>query len=77
MSRIGNLPISVPKGVDVTLAPDQISIKGPWALSQRLSGCGDPRRRPYRLRRWWTIQTNAMSGTLRALVATWWWVHQG
>ena len=38
MSRIGNLPIPVPKGVDVTVATDQISVKGPLGtLSQRLS----------------------------------------
>ena len=29
MSRIGNQPISVPKGVTVTVAADKISVKGP------------------------------------------------
>ena len=39
MSRIGNLPIEVPRGVEVTLAADRISIKGPLGtVSQALSG---------------------------------------
>ena len=29
MSRIGRLPITIPSGVDVTIAGDQVSVKGP------------------------------------------------
>jgi large subunit ribosomal protein L6 len=73
MSRIGNLPITVPGGVDVTLASGQISIKGPLGtLSQPLSTGVDVKRdgdkivfKPVDE----SIQNNAMSGTLRALVA--------
>ena len=73
MSRIGNLPVSVPKGVDVTLAPDQISVKGPLGtLSQRLSTAVEVTRDGDHIvfkALDESIQTNAMSGTLRALVA--------
>ena len=38
MSRIGKSPIALPKGVDVTIAQDQVSVKGPLGtMSQRLS----------------------------------------
>ena len=73
MSRIGNLPITVPKGVDVTVGSDQISIKGPLGtLSQRLSATVEVTRDGDDIvfkARDESIQTNAMSGTLRALVA--------
>jgi large subunit ribosomal protein L6 len=73
MSRIGNLPITVPSGVDVTLASGQISVKGPLGtLSQPLSAGVEVKRegdtivfKPAD----GSIQNNAMSGTLRALVA--------
>lgn len=73
MSRIGNLPVSVPKGVDVTVAATQISIKGPLGtLSQPLGAGVEIQRdgdnivfKPADD----SIQANAMSGTLRALVA--------
>jgi large subunit ribosomal protein L6 len=72
MSRIAKYPVSLPKGVESTIAAGQITVKGPLGtLSQSLSGdvevvlndghitfaaVGD------------TKQANAMSGTLRALV---------
>jgi large subunit ribosomal protein L6 len=73
MSRIGNLPISVPKGVDVTVATSQISIKGPLGTLSQALGAGVEIKRdgdnivfnPVD----GSIQANAMSGTLRALVA--------
>lgn len=73
MSRIGSLPVTVPSGVEVTLAPCQISIKGPLgALSQHLGSGVEVNRdgekivfKPLDE----SIQANAMSGTLRALVA--------
>jgi len=71
MSRVGNNPITVPKGVEVTLG-DIVSVKGPLGtLTQRASShvrmalndgvvtfvpTDD------------SIQANAMSGTMRALV---------
>ncbi|HEX7952234.1 MAG TPA: 50S ribosomal protein L6 [Burkholderiales bacterium] len=73
MSRIGSVPITVPKGVDVTVASGQISVKGPLGtLSQQLSASVAVTRDGDELvfkALDDTIQTNAMSGTLRALVA--------
>jgi len=73
MSRIGNLPVTVPKGVDVTVASGQISVKGPLGtLSQRLSTTVEVTRDGDEIvfkALDETIQTNAMSGTLRALIA--------
>jgi large subunit ribosomal protein L6 len=73
MSRIGNLPIPVPKGVDVTVATDQISVKGPLGtLSQRLSPTVEVAREGDEIvfkAKDESIATNAMSGTLRAVVA--------
>jgi large subunit ribosomal protein L6 len=73
MSRIGNFPVPIPKGVDVTLTSSQISIKGPLGtLSQALSATVEVTRAADQIvfkARDESIQTNAMSGTLRALVA--------
>ena len=73
MSRIGNLPVSVPKGVDVTVASGQIAIKGPLGtLSQALSDTVEVQRDGDHIvfkSMDESMQTNAMSGTLRALVA--------
>jgi large subunit ribosomal protein L6 len=73
MSRIAKAPVAVPKGVEIDLAKDMVSVKGPLGtLTQRLTGNvrivqdGD------------TLtfaavhdsdESSAMSGTLRALVA--------
>ena len=73
MSRIGNLPVTLPSGVEVTLAPGQISVKGPLGmLSQRLGAGVEVKRdgdkvvfKPLDD----SVQSNALSGTLRALVA--------
>jgi len=72
MSRVGKMPIALPAGVEVTIAADRISVKGPQGtLSMPLNGLvkvanenntllfspvGESR------------EANAMSGTLRALV---------
>jgi large subunit ribosomal protein L6 len=73
MSRIGNLPVVLPKGVEVTLAQDQISVKGPLGtLTQPLSQTVEVSRQGDQIvfkSRDESIQTNAMSGTLRALVS--------
>jgi len=73
MSRIANYPVNLPKDVEVTLATEAVSIKGPLGtLTQRLpkdvkieragdqllfKALNDSR------------EANAMSGTLRALTA--------
>jgi large subunit ribosomal protein L6 len=73
MSRIGNLPITVPSGVDVTVASGQVSVKGPkGSLSQRLPPAVEITREGDKLvfkPLDESIQAGAMSGTLRALVA--------
>ena len=73
MSRIGNLPVTLPSGVEVTLAPGQISVKGPLGmLSQRLGSGVEVKRDGDKVvfkRLDDSMQSNALSGTLRALVA--------
>jgi large subunit ribosomal protein L6 len=73
MSRVGNLPIQVPKGVEVTLGAETISVKGPLGtLSQRLSDQVQIRRDGDRLVFEAAAEAengNAMSGTMRALTA--------
>jgi len=73
MSRIGNLPITVPSGVDVTLAADKISIKGPLGVLSHPTSTGVEVKREGDQIVFKavdeSIQANAMSGTLRALVA--------
>ncbi|MGE0797136.1 MAG: 50S ribosomal protein L6 [Lautropia sp.] len=73
MSRIGKMPIAVPKGAEVRIAADTITVKGPLGtLTQALTpGAGiavegdqlmvKPADE--------SAAANAMSGTLRALVA--------
>ncbi len=73
MSRVGKMPIEVPKGVDVQLTADKITVKGSnGTLSQALSShvrvkhdAGQVTFEPADQ----SVQANAMSGTLRALVA--------
>ncbi len=73
MSRIGNAPVALPDKVEVAITPGEISVKGPLGvLSQKLS----PEVKVEKVEN--RIQfkaagnsrlANAMSGTLRALVA--------
>ncbi|MBI4290093.1 MAG: 50S ribosomal protein L6 [Betaproteobacteria bacterium] len=73
MSRIADFPVAVPKGVDVTLSGVTVSIKGPLGtLTQRLEGSVKIQREGDQL----LFQAandsdfaDAMSGTIRALVA--------
>jgi large subunit ribosomal protein L6 len=73
MSRIGNLPIALPAGVDVNVGPTEISVKGPMGtLIQKASRLVNIKRDGNTL----TLETagdsaeaDAMSGTLRALLA--------
>jgi large subunit ribosomal protein L6 len=73
MSRIASNPVLVPEKVEVTLTPAEISIKGPLGtLSQRLSPQVKVSRVDNRIEFGATNNShfaNAMSGTLRALVA--------
>ena len=73
MSRIGNYPIVVPKGVEVTLSAEQVAVKGPLGtLSQRLNGDVRIEREGNNLLckvNNDSARANAMSGTIRALVA--------
>jgi len=73
MSRIAKYPVKLPAGVEVSLATEQIAIKGPLGtLTQALSANVVVARDGDKL----TFaaandsqQANAMSGTLRALVS--------
>ncbi|MSQ60508.1 MAG: 50S ribosomal protein L6 [Betaproteobacteria bacterium] len=73
MSRIGKLPIAIPKGVDVTIAPDSVSVKGPLgSLVRTLTSHVKVKREGDQLLVETTTdstQANAMSGTIRALMA--------
>ena len=72
MSRVAKMPIDVPKGVDVQLTADKITVKGTnGTLSRALSGhvrvkhdAGKVTFEPADK----SVQANAMSGTMRALV---------
>ena len=73
MSRIGNFPVPVPKGVEVTLGAETVSVKGPLGtLTQRLSDQVRIKREGDQLL-FEAVEGaengNAMSGTMRALTA--------
>jgi large subunit ribosomal protein L6 len=73
MSRIGNFPVVLPDKVEVTLAPGEISIKGPLGtLTQKLT----PQVKVEKVENRVEVkvannsrQADAMSGTVRALLA--------
>lgn len=73
MSRVAKNPIVVPAGVEVTLAANKISVKGPkGSLTQVLNGDVTVERQGDALLCKATSdsqQSNAQSGTIRALVA--------
>lgn len=72
MSRVGKMPIALPKGTEVTISAEQITVKGPLGtLNLALTGLvkiendnGTLNFVPADESR----EANAMSGTLRALV---------
>ena len=73
MSRIAKYPVPLPKGVEVTLAADSISVKGPLGTCSRAA---DPNVEVKKDGEALTFRAlgnsnhaNAMSGTMRALVA--------
>ena len=73
MSRVGKMPLPVPKGVDVSLTAEQISVKGSLgtlarpvnALVTIKSEDGKLMFAPAND----SVEADAMSGTMRALVA--------
>jgi large subunit ribosomal protein L6 len=73
MSRVGKMPIAVPKGVDVAITADQITVKGAnGSLSRPLHGLVTIKNEDGKLN--FTpandsTEADAMSGTMRALVA--------
>jgi large subunit ribosomal protein L6 len=73
MSRIGNFPITLPEKVEVAITAAEISVKGPLGtLSQRLTPEVKVEKVENRLQfkaAGNSRHANAMSGTLRALVA--------
>jgi len=72
MSRVGKMPVAVPAGVDVTIAPEQISVKGAGGqlhiagnvLVTIHKDAGNITFLPANESR----EANAMSGTMRQLV---------
>ena len=72
MSRVGKAPVALPKGVEVNIAADSVSVKGPLGtLTQRLNGDVRVKQDGDKLvfeAANDSSQANAMSGTLRALV---------
>jgi len=73
MSRIGKAPIVLPEKVEVAITPEQISVIGPLvSLTQKLSPEVAVEKVENRIQfkaAGNSRQANAMSGTLRALVA--------
>ena len=73
MSRIGKLPVTVPAGVEVTVGTGEVSVKGPLGvLKQTVASTVAVKRDGDKLiveQREESIQSDAMSGTLRALLA--------
>jgi large subunit ribosomal protein L6 len=73
MSRVGKMPLSLPKGVDVSVTAEQISVKGSLgtlvrpvnALVTIKSDDGKLMFAPANE----SVEADAMSGTMRALVA--------
>ncbi|MEW5903779.1 MAG: 50S ribosomal protein L6 [Pseudomonadota bacterium] len=72
MSRVAKYPVLVPAGVEVTVAVDKISVKGPQGtLTQALKGNVTIERDGDKLlckARDNSAHANAMSGTIRALL---------
>ena len=73
MSRVGKMPITVPQGVDVSITADQITVKGAnGTLVRQANGLVEVRKEGAVLSFAPAndgMEANAMSGTMRALVA--------
>ncbi len=73
MSRVGKMPISLPKGVDVSIKDDQISVKGALGTLARpahqlVTMNSDDGKLSFAPANE-SAEADAMSGTMRALVA--------
>jgi large subunit ribosomal protein L6 len=73
MSRVAKNPVMVPSGVEISLAPNEISVKGPLgtlkqALSADVSVVHEGNSLLFK-EKTESPQANAMSGTMRALLA--------
>ena len=73
MSRVGKMPITVPKGVDVSIQADQISVKGTLGtLSRPVNPLVSVKNEDGKISfvpANESVEADAMSGTMRALVA--------
>ena len=73
MSRVGKMPITVPQGVDVSITADKISVKGALGtLSRQLNSLVVVKNEGGKLSfvaANESVAADAMSGTMRALVA--------
>jgi large subunit ribosomal protein L6 len=73
MSRIAKYPVALPKGVEVTLATGQISVKGPLGTIARAADPNVEVKKDGEQLLFNALgnsnHANAMSGTMRALVA--------
>lgn len=73
MSRVGKMPIALPKGVDVSLGAEQISVKGSLGtLVRPVNALVTIRSEDGKLifaPAAESVEADAMSGTMRALVA--------
>ena len=73
MSRIARNPIQLPKGVEVTINASQISVKGPLGTIARTMDPNVGIKKDGELLKCEALgnsnHANAMSGTMRALVA--------
>jgi large subunit ribosomal protein L6 len=73
MSRIAKYPVELPKGVEATLAADQITVKGPLGtLTQALTGdvlvAQEGSQLTFKVANGSRL-ANALSGTMRAIVS--------
>ena len=73
MSRVGKMPVALPKGAEATITAEQITVKGPLgSLTQALNGLVKIENSDGALKFEAandSREANAMSGTLRALVS--------
>jgi large subunit ribosomal protein L6 len=73
MSRIGKMPVQIPAGVEITIGDGEVAVKGPLgALKQSVPGNVAVKRDGNNVlvdRGDDSIASDAMSGTLRALLA--------
>jgi large subunit ribosomal protein L6 len=73
MSRIGKLPVTVPAGVEITVSASEVAVKGPLGvLKQPVASTVAVKREGDKVSVELledSIQADAMSGTLRALLA--------